>query len=237
MVLLKKLGCRMSVQTVWIGISNGRVGKESHCIAGDCLQCRKLSAIQETWVRSLGQEVPLEKEMATHSSILAWKIPWAEELGGLQPIRSQREGHHWETNHHPLEKVLRPLLFFRHCKWFFYTPNRVSKWEPSYKAGVMLGLEDIMSKLHVFSSWHACGASQVVSGARKGGHNRWEGRVCGCLQSVPAQAAAAKSRQSCPTLCDPIDSSPPGSTVPGILQARTLEWGAISGCLSLTQGS
>ena len=41
-------------------------------------------------------------------------------------------------------------------------------------------------------------------------------------------AAAAKSRQSCPTLCDPIDSSPPGSTVPGILQARTLEWVAIS---------
>ena len=41
-------------------------------------------------------------------------------------------------------------------------------------------------------------------------------------------AAAAKSRQSCPTLCDPIDGSPPGSAVPGILQARTLEWVAIS---------
>ena len=44
----------------------------------------------------------------------------------------------------------------------------------------------------------------------------------------PAAAAAAKSLQSCPTLCDPTDSSPPGSTVPGILQARTLEWIAIS---------
>ena len=43
-----------------------------------------------------------------------------------------------------------------------------------------------------------------------------------------AAAAAAKSLQSCPTLCDPIDSSPPGSPVPGILQARTLEWGAIA---------
>ena len=41
-------------------------------------------------------------------------------------------------------------------------------------------------------------------------------------------AATAKSRQSCPTLCDPIDGSPPGSSVPGILQARTLEWVAIS---------
>ena len=43
-----------------------------------------------------------------------------------------------------------------------------------------------------------------------------------------AAAAAAKSLQSCPTLCDPIDGSPPGSPVPGILQARTLKWGAIS---------
>ena len=43
-----------------------------------------------------------------------------------------------------------------------------------------------------------------------------------------AAAAAAKSSQSCPTLCDPIDSSPPGSPIPGILQARTLEWVAIS---------
>jgi len=45
---------------------------------------------------------------------------------------------------------------------------------------------------------------------------------------MPAAAAAAKSHQSCPTLCDSIDSSPPGSPVPGILQARTLEWVAIS---------
>ena len=46
--------------------------------------------------------------------------------------------------------------------------------------------------------------------------------------AAAAAAAAAKSLQSCPTLCDPIDSSPPGPTVPGILQARTLEWVAIS---------
>ena len=46
--------------------------------------------------------------------------------------------------------------------------------------------------------------------------------------AVAAAAAAAKSLQSCPTLCDPIDGSPPGSAVPGILQARTLEWVAIA---------
>ena len=45
---------------------------------------KRLPAMWETWVRSLGQENPLEKEMATHSSILAWRIPWTEELGGLQ---------------------------------------------------------------------------------------------------------------------------------------------------------
>ena len=45
---------------------------------------------------------------------------------------------------------------------------------------------------------------------------------------VPTTAAAAKSLQSCPTLCDPLDGSPPGSAVPGILQARTVEWAAIS---------
>ena len=45
---------------------------------------KHLPAKQETWVRSLGQEDPLEKEMATHSSILAWRVPWMEEPGGLQ---------------------------------------------------------------------------------------------------------------------------------------------------------
>ena len=52
-----------------------------------------LSAIQETWVQSLGQEDALEKGMATHSSILAWEIPWTEEPGGLQSMGSQRVGH------------------------------------------------------------------------------------------------------------------------------------------------
>ena len=50
---------------------------------------KKLPAMQETQVRSLGQEDPLEKEMATHSSILAWRIPWTEEPGGLQCMGSQ----------------------------------------------------------------------------------------------------------------------------------------------------
>ena len=49
--------------------------------------------MHETWVQSLGQEDSLEKEMATHSSILAWKMPWTEEPGGLQSMGSQRIRH------------------------------------------------------------------------------------------------------------------------------------------------
>ena len=54
---------------------------------------KSLPPMQETWVRSLGWEDPLEKEMATHSSILVWRIPWMEEPGRLQSTRSQRVGH------------------------------------------------------------------------------------------------------------------------------------------------
>ena len=54
---------------------------------------KNLPAVQETWVRSLGWEDPLEKEMETHSSILVWKISWTEEPGGLQSMGSKRVGH------------------------------------------------------------------------------------------------------------------------------------------------
>ena len=102
---------------------------------------------QEMWVWSLDQEGHLEENMATHSSILTWVMPWTEEPGRLQSIGSQRVRHNWS--------------------------------DLAWKHSVIL-------------------------------------------------AATAKSLQSRPTLCDPIDGSPPGSPVPGILQARTLEWVAIS---------
>ena len=55
--------------------------------------------MQDTWVRSLDQEDPLEEGMATHSSILAWSIPWTEEPGGLQSMGPQRAGHNCVTDH------------------------------------------------------------------------------------------------------------------------------------------
>ena len=54
---------------------------------------KHLSTMRETWLQSLGQEDPLEKEMAIHSSTIAWKIPWTEEPGRLQPMGSQRVRH------------------------------------------------------------------------------------------------------------------------------------------------
>ena len=61
---------------------------------------KNLPAVQETWVRSLTQEDPLEKEMATHSRIIAWKIPRTEEPGGVQSMGLQRVGHNCATNFH-----------------------------------------------------------------------------------------------------------------------------------------
>ena len=63
-----------------MGFPGGSNGKESVCNV-------------ETWVQSLGWEDPLEEEMAIHSSILAWRIPWTEEPGGLQSMDSQRVRH------------------------------------------------------------------------------------------------------------------------------------------------
>ena len=100
------------------------VGKESSCNAGDpslifgsgrspgggkgyplqysraslvVLLVKNPSVMWETWVRSQGWEDPLEKRRATHSSILAWRIPWTEEPGRLQSMGSQRVGHNWVT--------------------------------------------------------------------------------------------------------------------------------------------
>ena len=62
--------------------------------------------MQEIRVQPLSQEDPLEKEIATHSSTPAWKIPWTEEPGGLQTMGSQRVVHDWATNTHSLHETI-----------------------------------------------------------------------------------------------------------------------------------
>ena len=70
-----------------------RAHSESEWASLVAQEVKNLPAVPETRVRSLGQEDPLEKEMATHSSTLVWRIPWREEPGRLQSMGSQRVGH------------------------------------------------------------------------------------------------------------------------------------------------
>ena len=79
---------------------------------------KSLPAMWKTWVQSLGWEDPLEKEIATHSSILAWRIPWMKEPDGLQSMGSQRVGHNWATSLslsfrilYQVDSLSLPLLF------------------------------------------------------------------------------------------------------------------------------
>ena len=77
-----------------------------------------LPAMQKTWVRSLGWEDPLEKEMATPSSILAWRIPWTEEPGGLQSTGLQRVGHDRATSLSLYLSALQPAFALYHLVHF-----------------------------------------------------------------------------------------------------------------------
>ena len=74
----------------------------------DGIVVKNLPAKQETWVRSLSWDDPLEKEMATHASILAWRIPWTEEPGGLQSKGLRKARHDLETNQ---QQQSIPMLF------------------------------------------------------------------------------------------------------------------------------
>ena len=67
-----------------VKIKASEQGSEAAGMGSVAQRLKRLPAMRETWVRSLDWEDPLEKEMTTHSSILAWRIPWMEELGGLQ---------------------------------------------------------------------------------------------------------------------------------------------------------
>ena len=131
--------------------------------------------------------------MTTHSSVLAWRIPCIEEIGGLQPTGPQGVGHDWSDlarAHAPSHLLPEGLLIARPGASTDFFPFRASAGRAHY--------------VH-----------------RNTAEGEW-------FFSSVGVAAAAKSLQSCPTLCDPIDGSLPGSPVPGILQARTLEWVAIS---------
>ena len=85
---------------------------------------KPLPAMWETWVQSLGREDPLEKEMATHSSTLAWKIPWTKEPGRLQSMGSQRVGHDRATSLHFTSREERKL---NHIKFSMKTREGIKR--------------------------------------------------------------------------------------------------------------
>ena len=99
---------------------------------------KRLPPMRETWVQFLGQEDPLEKEMATHSSIHAWIIPWTEEPGRLQSTGSQRVGHDWATS---LTSLTLSIFSEIKAKWFKNNNNHK---------------ESGKTKILVSSSWSHC---------------------------------------------------------------------------------
>ena len=93
--------CMVFAFSVWIvSVNIGPQGPSMLCqmAAFPAQRLKRLPAMRETRVQSLGWEDPLEKEVATQSSTLAWRIPWTEEPGGLQPTELQRVGHDWVTS-------------------------------------------------------------------------------------------------------------------------------------------
>ena len=117
---------------------------------------KRLPAMRETWVVSLGWENPLEKEMANHSTILAWRIPWMEEPGGLESTGSQRVGHDWATSLH-FTSNLTPTFISGNHKFVFSVCGYISVlcmssfvsfffWNSKYK---WYWVSDVIS------TWHA----------------------------------------------------------------------------------
>ena len=122
-----------------------------------------LPAMQETGIRPLAQEDPLEKGMATHSNILAWRIPWTEEPGELQSMGLQRAGHDWVVStfitsllHSPFVYVTSSWLIYFiygslylliHSLQFWLSPQSLPLWQP---------LTDFLNKLECMSLFCCC---------------------------------------------------------------------------------
>ena len=96
---------------------------------------KHLPTIQETWVWSLGWEDPLEDGMAAHSSILAWRIQWTEEPGGLQSTGSQRVRHDWVTNIHTHVYKSFSTMFGKHLIIIFFLKQNGNKWKLYHDKG------------------------------------------------------------------------------------------------------
>ena len=167
--------------------------------------------------------------MATHSSVLAWRIPWTEKPGRLQSMGSLRVD---TTEQLPFHFSLscigkgngNPLQ----CSCLENPRDGRAWWAAVY------GITQSRTRLKQLSSssssrrWREPALVFFLLPPLLDNSGFPRPRLSGNLGLGLAAAAAAKLLQSCPTLCDPTDGSPPGYPVPGILQSRTLEWVAIS---------
>ena len=130
----KGSSCTLSVR-MWVGTATTRNTMEAQTV-------KHLPTMRETWVPSLGQEDPLEKEMATHSNIVAWKIPWPEGLSRLQSMGSQRVRHDWATSLSLSQKV----------------KNRATIWATNYTPRYIVKRNRKTKSTN--SEWHALQCSQ-----------------------------------------------------------------------------
>ena len=158
--------------------------------------------------------------MATHSSVLAWRIPGTREPGGLLSMGSHRVGHYWSDlaaaaaafpfsrgSFQPRDQTRSPAL---QADSLPTEPQRKPK-------NTAVSCRSFLQGIFPTQGLNPCLLCLLYWQADSFPLSHQESPLFN-------HAAAAKSLQSCPTLCDPIDSSPPGCLVPGILQARTLEW-------------
>ena len=155
--------------------------------------------MRETRVRSLDRDDPLEKEMVTHSSILAWRIPWTEEPGGLQSAGSQRVGHNWATS---LSLSLTRELdicpaFLIQVTWL------VGLWLVA-STTVSSSWSHFSSLLYKLLNWSSQDLLPSAPQALKGKSSTWKMMSTYQFSSVS---------QFCPTLCNPMDCSTPGFPV------------------------
>ena len=146
--------------------------------------------------------------MAPHSSTLAWKIPWMEEPGRLQSMGSLRVGHDWATS---LSRVGEGNGNPLQCSCMENPRDGGAWWAAVY------GVAQSRTRLKRLSSSSCHSGSLLLK--------FFIGKIWVVIYLIEKWGEVA---QSCPTLCNPLDSSLPGSFLHGILQTRVLEWVAIS---------
>ena len=123
-------------------------------LEGGALMVKNPPAMQETQVRSLCQEDPLEKAMATYSSILAWRMPWTEEPGGLQSMRSQRVRDNWRTSTSTFFPVAKALGYQYRGSWVWSLIEELDPTSPTKDSHAATGKQPKQNTdCHFFDNW------------------------------------------------------------------------------------